>query len=741
MKKFKKLTSLALAGLMVTSQFAVSVYADAPTNKKVTLLYDDFASYEYVPTQGATNDGLSNWRIESGNNEDLNKDSENPHVIAEDLVVNGVKKMDKALHIKGITSGFSSNVIRGGRLFTDDTIVGAGETVLVEFDVYAFDDTSMEVGLANHTRGSVEDGLGNNLFALRAGNDNIFTGSSQSSWVDVNDGNAKTGLTIKKNEVNHVKVEYSFNKDASKFDTMTITVKDSDDNITSVTKQRNCRNAAMGNSMYAAKGIAISQAVAGGDIWIDNLEAYKYETENGYNYLTEDFTGKTFADLTHSTNQYYSDNDGLYTWRIETENNQTQDTEKNKFISVEDFDGGDGDSLYDALKIAPTAGLTFPENAGSKTVRGGIKWEGKIGTCGWGGTWDERYVINVEMDIVPELTTNLDIKMHTDKDTAADHPYAGSLFHIKDGELYVNGVAGNAYDSLKKMEDITLVMGEVNHIKAQYAIHPNGNADSGDTVKITVTNSAKDGQPQTAKNGWVNHKTVNYIFTKVDGIGFFKFDATSTVYIDNIIAYKEPAEVKAPTVTAVDKSTATNGTSDITVTFDKAMLESTLSNIVVIQNGIIVSKSGTLSEDGKTYTITSDYQIGVEARVLIPRSVKAADGIPVEAFSETLYTPTTVENKIMLGNNTWDLPTSNAKVDKNHAVNIYCAAKSELDGHTLLYCVAGYDSSNKLVSVKTKTGTANQKFNCKATITAGEGESFKVFVWDVTDGKPLGANL
>lgn len=748
MKKIKKLTSLVLAGLMVTSQFAVSVYADAPTKKKVMLLEDDFSNFEWKPTDN-TNNGVDYWRIESGNNENLNKDPENPYVLVEDLEVNGVKKMDKALHIKQTDgAGFSASMIRGGRLFKDNTIISAGETVYVEFDAYALDDTLLDVGLVNNTRGMVEDGIGNSIFALRPNNTSVYKGYTQNAYVDTGADTYKIGdLTFEKGEVQHVKVEYTFNKKSTTgtADTMTVSVT-KEGKTKTVTTTTNYRDSSQPSAMYAAKGISIGQCTTGGDIWIDNITAYKYEEENGYTYLSEDFTGKDFAYVTQNTNG--QDMQEPYRWRIETQNNQIKDTSGNKIVDIADFDDEtNGDALYDALKLNATENMTFPANATDKMFRGGIGWDGEIGALGFDvgeKKWDTRYAITVEMDIVPEATTELDVRLHTNKDGGSyDHGGYASLFHIKNGAIYKNDTQNNPWSSLKKLDNLTLKCGEINHIKAQYVIHPNsaGAGNVADKVNITLTNSA--GENQTVLTD-INHGAAGEKFSKLTGFNLLKIDTASTVYIDNVVVYKEVDEVdklNVPAVASVDTSAATSGTSDITVTFDRAMCASTLENIVVVQNGKVVSKSGTLSDDGKTYTITSDYEVGLEARVMIPKSVKAADGIPVAAYSEKIFTPVTVENKVMLGTNSWTIPSSNSAVVANGAVNVWFAGTAAVEGHNMLICVAGYDSENKLVSVKTKTATADQNFKWRKTLTAGAGNSFKVFVWDTTDGKPLGEHL
>lgn len=743
MRKIKKLTSLVLAGLMVTSQFAVSVYADAPAKKKVVLLEDDFSNFEWKPTDNSNN-GVDYWRIESGNNENLNKNPENPYVLVEDLEVNGVKKMDKALHIKQTAgAGFSTSMIRGGRLFKDNTIISAGETVYVEFDAYALDNTLLDVGLVNNTRGMVEDGIGNSIFALRPNNTSVYKGYTQNAYVDTGVSTYKVGdLTFEKNEVQHVKVEYTFNKKSTTgtADTMTVSVT-KDGKTKTVTTTTNYRDSSQPSAMYAAKGISIGQCTTGGDIWIDNITAYKYVEENGYTYLSEDFTGKDFAYVTQNTNG--RDMQEPYGWRIETSyNNLTKDTGGNQIVEIADFDDEtNGDTLYDALKLNASETMAFSDER-DKRFRGGIGWDGEIGNLGYGY---DRYAITVEMDIVPETTTDIDIQLHTNKNTSGyDHEGTGSLFHIKNGKVYLNDTQDGQWGNLNELSDLTLRCGEINHIKAQYWIHPmSGGANSAiaDRVKITLTNGAGEEQTQVRD---VDYKTGEDGFTKITGLNLLKIDTTSTVYIDNVVAYREPhndVEIKVPAVASVDTSAATNGTSDITVTFDRAMCASTLENIVVVQNGKVVSKSGTLSDDGKTYTITSDYEIGVEARVMIPKSVKAADGIPVAAYSEEIFTPVTVENKVMLGANSWTVPSSNSAVAANGAVNVWFAGTADVEGHNMLICVAGYDTENKLVSVKTGTATADQNFKWRKTLTAGAGNSFKVFVWDTTDGKPLGEHL
>ena len=250
-------------------------------------LNEDFSDFEYVPTN-SSNNRKDHWGIESGNNEN-NADYISVETITDSLG----NTMENALRLAPTeNSSFSSKAIRGGRRW--DSIVGADETVIIEYDIYAEESVDMCVGLLSpkaltesfnkkYYPQNAEDNAGNRILArILAKNDSysdtsLYYGQTQNPWCPEN--KYMNGIEFKRNEVNHVRVEYTLGSDltVNAGDKMVVYVSNSAGenqraNVTTYYREENENG--HGAGLCGVSGITFYKWDSKGNAYIDNIKVY-----------------------------------------------------------------------------------------------------------------------------------------------------------------------------------------------------------------------------------------------------------------------------------------------------------------------------------------------------------------------------------------------------------------------------------------------------------------------------------
>lgn len=715
-------TVLLKDGNAVRSAFRI--YLDKQKNVGVGFK-EDFSDFT-LEYDTEINNRINNWWIEGSDNSDVKK-----YVWTETVTDRLGNTMKDALCLAPTANKSGVKSMRGGRAWTQ--YLQPGETMTVEMDIMAETGADLAIGMANSDTDKVEDCVGYVLFRLNPQSNGydeskLYYGGAQNAWTD--NKYAIGDLNFVRDEVNHIRIDYTLNSDVSNYtkDTMKVTLSNSagDNQTKEIKTNYRTVGANQPSPLTAIKGITILKFDTTKKVYLDNVNVYLNETKTDaekYYYLKENFA--TYENAPNDKGEPYK-------WRIETENNQTAGTDGKTFLSLENFENDKGDYLDSALKIGSTAGLNFPTNAASTKIRGGIGWEGEIGTGGWGGTWNENYAINVELDIVPQADTKFDLKLFTDKDEIPEHTYTiSTLFYIEDGKIKTRGDSSNK----ENMNNLTLKFGEINHIKAQYVIHPNSaSGKCSDQVVLTLTNSA--GENQTQRDEYVNYKPEGNGFSKIKGIALWKYDSTSSVYIDNLEVYKE--NVTKPTATI--SSTDINEGENLTVSFDKEMCADSMKYIKILTaDGSAVEYVGNLSDDGKTYTINASLKGGTEYILNVPTTVKDKTGISLLSEAEARFMPITLNSRLSVMDDEKE-SSSTDKISAGDEVIVNVTLSNDKNLQTVLLILAGYDENGKMTSIKSAKVTAT-KATKPVSMRAGDGVKYKVFMWNAFDGAPLCANL
>lgn len=677
------------------------------------------------------NNRINSWWIEAQDNSDVKK------YVWTETVTDGLgNTMTDALCLAPTADKSGNKQMRGGRGWTQ--YVQPGETLTVEMDIMAETGADFAIGMANESTDKVEDGLGYALFRLNTESSSydeskLYYGAAQNIWTP--SSYTIGDLQFVRGEVNHIRIDYTMNTDVSNgtADSMKVTLSNSAGDNQTKTVKTGYRSTGDNQPapLTAIKGLTIIKFDSAAKVYLDNINVYLNETETAaekYYYLQEDF-----ASYENAAN----DKGEPYKWRIETQDNEATGKNGEAYRFLEDFENDSGDYLDSALKLGPTKDIEFYNN-NAKDIRGGVGWEGEIISAGYTGYllgyWRNNYAAIAEMDIVPESDTNLDIMFYTDKDSIPEHSRIASMFHIKDGKVYTHGTSGNADSGLDEMTDLTLKIGEVNHFKVQYVIHPNsGSVKIDDQVILTLSNSAGESQQHVDK--YVNNKAADG-FTAFKGIGLHKYDTTSTIYIDNIEVYRE--NVTKPT--AAISNTDINEGDSITVTFDKAMCADTMKYITVKKaDGTNIDYIGRLSDDGKTYTIAADLKGGTEYILNVPENVKDKSGVTLANKAEARFMPVTLNSRLTVTCDGDELSAAD-KISAGDEVIVNVSASNDKNLQTVLVILAGYDESGKMMSMNSTKVTVT-KATKPVTMRAGDGDNYKVFMWESFDGKPLCANL
>lgn len=732
----KKIGSLFAACAVLASSLSITAFAENETETESNLEYllqDDFSNYTFVNTEGGANDGLSNWRIEYNDNKPC----------SDFISVEDKGTMTGALKI----AGGATKEIRAGRYFKDKTVIGAGETFITEFDIYVESGADVSVGPAAITRSTVEDGAGPNFLRTQnydgASEETIYYGKTQ----NLDAGRTEySDIVFKRNEVNHIKVEYTLNKDLStdsgdkmKF-TITNSANEGKPQTQTVTTYWRKSSHQYGATVIGVNGLAFDRYTNGGkattgDVWLDNVKVYREVTDPTTHYwLNEDFSNVTFVTANDSAK--------LRDWRVE--NNSNQNTNPT-YALVEDCVINENTLLTDTLHLKDTSEWTAAE----KRQRGGIGWDGAIAS----GT-----TFTVELDLV--ATDDADIALClADKSAVTEQAGNTMLFRTANGDansasnriwygstqnLYtgsgntwkVNGTSGTQALEFKR--------NEVNHIKVVYEINSDTSEEKTDIAQLFLTNSANEGKVQTGARIQLNRRaTGNGVMLQngVAGICFYKNTAAGEVYIDNLKVYR--TNVTRPTVVSSDVTAAAEGSSNITVTFDQPMLEDAMNYINVSQNGDGIVTGRSLSEDGLTCTITANYTAGTKATLTVPTTVANAEGIGLAETYETTFLPKTLNTKVIVSKSNWSsanhyLYADLSSVEEGNIVNPFITCSYELDGKTFIVCLAGYDADGNIKSVELKERTASQQ-QTQGWMTAGEGTKgcYKLFIWDKNSGEPI----
>lgn len=250
-------------------------------------LNEDFSDYEYIPTSSATNNRKDYWGIESMNNENVSS-----LVTVETITDSLGNTMTDALRLAPSKNAELGNkMFRGGRIW--DNAIGGEETFYVEYDIYAEDDADFSVGMysskaltsayqAKLNPKEPENYTGRLFMRIQAqdadySNSKIYYGGTQNLWCATNRG--ISGIEFKRNEVNHVKIEYTTNKNmtAGTTDTMTITVSNSagaNQSATITTSYRNENETGQGLGLANVSGITFEKRDNSSNVYLDNLKVY-----------------------------------------------------------------------------------------------------------------------------------------------------------------------------------------------------------------------------------------------------------------------------------------------------------------------------------------------------------------------------------------------------------------------------------------------------------------------------------
>ncbi len=273
--KLKTIALLLIAAMLFATMPAFALY-----NVEITpyIEYDEFTNYAYSATN-TSNDGISSWRIEGGNNG--NASSYVVKSTSSDDTTTGMSTSLKLADSSAWNQGSDyNNSIRGGRFFKDGKIIGAGETINIEFDIYTDSGTQFDLGVSpTGNSNAIEDRFAGIPFSIQP-DGTIKRNGGQWGYIEGNAGSYST-VTYKHGEKNHIKLQYVMNPDnsAGTSDTVYLTVTNNTAGTTTGTATVGYRkvvaNQAYSNyATYGIRGISFFKRKPAGNVYIDNFKAY-----------------------------------------------------------------------------------------------------------------------------------------------------------------------------------------------------------------------------------------------------------------------------------------------------------------------------------------------------------------------------------------------------------------------------------------------------------------------------------
>ncbi len=712
----KKILSAILAIALVATT-AVPVFAGAvPQDQNYYYINDDFSNYTYLATN-TSNDGISNWRIEYGDNADSSA-----VVSKADLVIETVTKLDDALKLADCTT--ANKTIRAGRLL--DKKIGVGETLSVEFDIYANESAAFVMGLESAMKtNEIEDSLGSIVFGTVAGDTNLYYESLQRNYLS-NAKSTYTGLEFAYGEVNHVKIDYTLtsSEDDTK-DSVTVTLSNSKGQNQTCTKSTNFRSTADATTMKLTGiiGVNFTKSIAG-EVYIDNFKAYQTGIGKYNEYaLINQNCDNAVNDTTKQANNFYLENgdnaaaaSGVFTTttgKDGTANGAVKITPGTTVyahrgvIPFENVIQPEGKTLKLSFDIkAPS--FTATSGNGDQFVMGFVSNTAKedrraaapfaIGTQATAGALDIKYGDNANRQNLGNVAWGLSLEPSVWNHVEIEYTFATDM------DSYTLGSWGGS-----AWNDTTVVGTPAN-----------------DAVKMTITKS--DGTTATATKNIASraHGAANSCqLTDIYGLGIYAAqNATYAYELDNIKVVAE--EVSAPTATIAKASDTT-----VTVTFSEDMSDkySKLDGIKVMKGTEEVEMTGALGTDKKTYTLTSatafDYG---QYTVTAPASVISLVGVPAKAASYSF-------KKVPESDSFTVTPSILAAGDATVEVLLTEATKTKYNSKNIMLIIAEYAEGGALQNAYVKALPADYKLN--HTFTLGTANSYKAFVWEENSISPL----
>lgn len=700
-------------------------------NKRETLganFFDDFSNYGYSLDTNENN-RKDRWWIESQGNEDVDD-----YICVKSITDSKGKTMEDALAILPTNDAttLKARCIRGGRGWNGN--VGAGESMTVEFDIYAEDDTVFTLGAVSSDKGDVEEFIQAYLFHIDTRDTSkVYCHADQST--NRNPTKEFSGVTFKRGEVNNVKVKYIFNTDVSDNtkDTIQLEITNSAGTTTG-TVTVNYRYTAYNNPdtapkpVVGIKGVSFFKWDTTSNVYIDNVRVSSdVMSKETYSYFEDDF-----STLLNGSND--SGNNRVDTWRIEGGSSSSLNG-WNTDLSSEYVGLGDKGTMTSALKLA---------NPTDAIIRGGRGWNGSVGA---GET------LTVEFDIYAEQKTKFAIGAvseqngyQAEENTQAYFfylkPKSGLEFLSNKSNFYYHTDQSTTENPTQTYPNIKFMCGEVNHIRIDYTLNDDVSTNNGDTMTLTVTNSEHTGSASATvypKYRYTAYTQQNppKTLTGICGISFFKWDDDSTMYLDNIKVYKDNAVYPGATIETSDN--------EIKINFSKKMSSFGLKKdgnerITVKCGDNAVSVAGSLDETGKIYTLTANngFKGGSEYTVTVPTSVTDNAALPLEKSVTAKFIPTAAESSISLEQNGVEITAD--KIVSGKDVAVKATASGDIIGRNVLICIAGYDEDNHLVDAKFKRVKATKK-TMEFVTSISEASSYKVFLWNAAEMQPVCNNL
>lgn len=758
MKNLKKFGSAFLAGTMLLSSFAVSAYAQDSTDDIKYLINDDFSDFEIVRTgvyagrtgsdagtwftQTRNNNGIDHWRIEGMNNHT----GFDQYVKKADLIATDGETvlLDDALTFTNLYGEeYASIRILGAKVWNDH--VGAGDTLVTEFDIYAGTNAQFLVGLVPESKDitEYENTVQSGIFKIleKSENNEVYSGTNQ----DHGQVTQYIGAIFKRNEVNHVKVEYTMNDDVSENtkDTVKITITNADGTKTTSTNTTSQRaNARNGYEpyLYGIKGISFlkypvanEENKANSDVYLDNVKVYKVQPSDTQTLMQDDFSN------------------GYGKWT--TSSNKSLSTE---WFATKDYtDSETGNVILDKAMYIGSNGLTGEDASygriyrifdNEKTIGAGESF-----TMEFDMIADDNTVVSLNM-ISADQTTGLSSTYSTvmflyDTTRATSmSKNVNQVFHSDTQTASTAGAGKNLYSDLK------FIRNEKNHIKIDYVVNSDLSAGSKDNLVMTISNS-EGTKSASWEADFRNESDTSQKLNGVKGVLFAKDRNKTTgesgnLYIDNVNIYKTDITFTTAEITA---DLNANGNSSATVTFSEEMTADGLKDVFVKDNlgNKVELGDCTLDTTGKVYTmpITGNIKAGTAYSVVVPAYVtdKAGNRMQTSA-SKLFYAKTNVSNieSTVSQYYTDNEVDGSVKRDmENDVLRITATTATEYNGKTVGIAVAAYDANGKMIDRKLSKSVANGGFVIFDTMinTLNKGvASYKVFLWDMATGTPLCTN-
>lgn len=697
---------------------------------------DDFSDFSYDMHLG-TNNRIDNWWIEQSQSAlDVSK-----YIRVSDVTDKNGKTLTDALTIcpatdLGNDSVPSSKKIRGGRKRGCKAV--AGDTVTIEFDIYADKGASFGMALRTEDEYNVEDNFSSVFFAIRPDSDTsvaetsrfsssgVYHSHNQNPGIYPQNGNIYSGITFVPDEVNHVKAEYTLTDSAEDTkDNITLTVSNSAGENQTVTKQLKFRQSNGGaTKLNDIIGVSFQKETADGYVYIDNFSMSSTVSE--YYLIKDDFSA------------------GAGLWLKQGMNGISED----KWLEVADLKDKDGNVLLsDALHI------------GEYINNDEVSW-GRVART-WANPIEPGESFTIEFDVYADDNTRLSLGLvpHDRTDTMQPYCYVMHFWSEKalDGAdknklYYGKNQKGDNVSKSSAYSGITFVRNEVNHIKIDFDWNSSIADKTKDTVTLTVSNSAGENQTATQEVSFRDTKATSLIPYKteqidgylsgVKGINFYKArDSASktsgNAWIDNMKVYRKNVTVPKAVISAENIKAGDN---TVTVSFTKAMTEAGVSAVAVSENGSAMDITKTLNSDGTLLTLTAPngFKAGKEYIVSVPKEVYDLSGISIESAVSKSFVPISEVSLIELTQNGTAVDIKNIDSTKEITVNATGATKAV--GSNAIICIAGYDSGNHLTDVRFTRVTVTDKTNVFKT-SISDAETYKVFFWDFSSFEPFCASL